>query len=533
MNLDSDMKRYTRRIAMVLLIALMPFFIIDLYKNLQTKNRALEHQIEQAKIEMERLIKLNYQMVNSAKRDLSILALNRELLSNEDRCKEILSFTKDVSSMYENMAVVDINGKFYCSIMPHLKRVSPQAEIAHKRAIETKNFSIGDGAVVSQNHGLPIIAYAQPILDSYGEVLAVIMAGGSLTWFNETILKEQKNTQSRIFILDRHDHVVGTYPSSPMLVGKKIPQNLMPLEGSHVLKSQYEEGIKIIYYLDDFEIEQRAFKTFIKSMLFFILILIFSFVIASIIAKKLILNEVKKLLEATIAQSKFVATSELLHNISHQWRQPLNVISISVGNIEELISTNMSEDDVEYCLNRVESISNTLQNLSKKINDFSNFFKEDTKKSNFKISDATKNAISYLSPKLEANNIKTVVECHGYELFGAVNGFTQILIALIDNSIDAIIKEHRERREIKIVTQKERESLTLIIEDSGGGISQKVINKLFEPYITTKFKSSDTGLSLFIAKTIIEREMGGTIRAKNIEEGARFEISLPINSETL
>jgi signal transduction histidine kinase len=230
-----------------------------------------------------------------------------------------------------------------------------------------------------------------------------------------------------------------------------------------------------------------------------------------------------------IQQSKLASMGEMMGNIAHQWRQPLNIISLKKDIlVDKYYDKQLSDDLVEEF---EDDVDNTVQYMSKTIDDFRNFFSPSRQKELFSLKKAIDDSLNIIKASLINNYIKIIVEIekdcfvNGYK-----NEFQQVLLNIINNSKDAILSA-REKKTIKegivriIVLDKEDE-VFIDICDNAGGIPDDIIEKIFEPYFTTKFKSKGTGIGLYMSKMIIENSMHGYIFATNRNEGACFSIKL-------
>lgn len=234
-----------------------------------------------------------------------------------------------------------------------------------------------------------------------------------------------------------------------------------------------------------------------------------------------------------------VALGEMIGNIAHQWRQPIAVISAAAGGLRLYKEHDLLTDQLFE--SSLETISNTTQYLSKTIDDFRDFIKGDDKKVVFDLSKNIEKCLEIEKAILNKYKIVVAKDFHdGIQLFNFENGLLQCLINIINNAKDAMSNLDIDDRFISIATKKiDNENVKIIIVDSGGGIDETIISKIFEPYFTTKHQSQGTGLGLHMTYNIITEAMGGTINAKNCivsfgektYNGAMFEIVLPIYDE--
>jgi len=224
-------------------------------------------------------------------------------------------------------------------------------------------------------------------------------------------------------------------------------------------------------------------------------------------------------------QARLATMGEMIGNIAHQWRQPLNIIALIIQEfyISGQLGT-LSQEKLEKEYARGNSV---LQYMSNTIDDFRTFFQHSGEGENFCINASINSVMSLVSKGLEHNNIDIDLNVEeDISVFGHKNEFTQVLINIINNARDAV-SAHTENGAITIKAYTDKEQIFLEIQDNGGGIKDDDINQIFEPYFTTKHQTQGTGLGLYMSHQIIVNNMNGTIYAKNRGEGTCFYISLP------
>ena len=233
-----------------------------------------------------------------------------------------------------------------------------------------------------------------------------------------------------------------------------------------------------------------------------------------------------------IQQSKMAVMGEMIGNIAHQWKQPLSTIST--------ISTGIKFQNEMNCLNDhditlgMDNINGSVQYLSQTIDDFRNFFKPNKTKTNFNISDVIENTIKLMGSQFKNNNIELIKNINNAELYGYYNELLQVLINILKNAKDELIKlDTNKRRIIFIDTYTDKSNLIIKIRDNANGIPSDIIEKIFDPYFTTKENDEGTGIGLYMCKQIIDG-MTGKIQVINVEYeyeaqiyyGAEFIISM-------
>lgn len=237
------------------------------------------------------------------------------------------------------------------------------------------------------------------------------------------------------------------------------------------------------------------------------------------------LAELRQRDQVMISQSRQAAMGEMIGNIAHQWRQPLNALAIVLGNIQ--LAYQYNELTAGYLHETVEAGNRLIQKMSRTINDFRDFFLPDKEAVTFSVQEQINHAISLVEAGLKSQNIIIHLEvADDITLTGFPNEYSQVLLNLLSNSRDAIKASGTPAGVITIRLYKRDGQGCVAISDNGGGIADDVIDKIFEPYFSTK--DMGTGIGLYMSKMIIERSMRGTIEACNIDGGAEFVVVIPL-----
>ncbi|RXJ75598.1 hypothetical protein CRV03_12630 [Arcobacter sp. F155] len=252
------------------------------------------------------------------------------------------------------------------------------------------------------------------------------------------------------------------------------------------------------------------------------------------------ITELKQKDQLLFQQSKMASMGEMIGNIAHQWRQPLNTISTCASGIKFEKEFGVLNND--RVADTMDIIVENTQFLSKTIDDFRNFFKSDKKTERFITRLIIKRALKLLDASLKNHEIELFENYLEEELLyeGLSNEFIQVFVNIINNSKDAFIANNVEHRVIYINESTEANNYVLEIKDNAGGIPENIIDKIFEPYFTTKHKAQGTGIGLYMSHQIIADHMHGNIKAENINinydnkhyKGASFKILLPLNNST-
>ena len=237
------------------------------------------------------------------------------------------------------------------------------------------------------------------------------------------------------------------------------------------------------------------------------------------------IGEIREKDQVMISQSRQAAMGEMIGNIAHQWRQPLNALAMVLGNIQSAYQYN--ELTSEYLNKAVESGNRLLQKMSTTITDFSNFFRPDKEITTFSARDQIHHAVALVETGLINQNITVHFDApQDLMLTGFPNEYSQVLLNLLSNARDAIKQSNAAAGCITIRLYESAGQGCVSVRDNGGGIPGEVIDKVFEPYFSTK--EMGTGIGLYMSKMIIERSMNGHIEVHNIEEGAEFIIVTPM-----
>lgn len=227
-----------------------------------------------------------------------------------------------------------------------------------------------------------------------------------------------------------------------------------------------------------------------------------------------------------LEQSKLAAMGEMIGAIAHQWRQPLNSLAMKIQFIEDDYEDDLIDE--EYLENFNNSSMKLVNFMSKTIDDFRNFFTIDKIKSEFNVKEKIEETINMLSAQLDNSEIKIIINNKSFTMLGYVSEFQQVILNIINNAKDELVKKEINNKNIIIDIQTKGNFGIIKIRDNAGGIPKDILNRVFEPYFTTKEEGKGTGLGLYMSKMIIEENMKGKISASNIEDGAEFIIKMEI-----
>ena len=306
------------------------------------------------------------------------------------------------------------------------------------------------------------------------------------------------------------------------------------------------EDINKIDISDVIEFKKRAFLYLIFFVLFSCLII---FILSYYIYTKR-LKEINIILQKSVnaavirndeknkiifQQNKMVAMGEMIRNIAHQWRQPLSVITTAASSIKLKKELNiLEEDEHKQSLDYIIESSNYLSNT---IDDFQYYFSPDKSKNIFYTEDLINKLLKLTSAEFKENNINVIKRIENFEILSYENEILQVLINILNNAKDELTKDlSKPIGHVFIDLYKQNKTLIIKIKDNAGGIKEEIIDRIFEPYFTTKHQSQGTGIGLYMSEEIIVNHIKGTITVSNkkytyLEKeflGACFKITIPL-----
>ncbi|MFK5881058.1 MAG: DUF3365 domain-containing protein [Sulfurospirillum sp.] len=222
-------------------------------------------------------------------------------------------------------------------------------------------------------------------------------------------------------------------------------------------------------------------------------------------------------------QNKLASMGEMIGNIAHQWKQPLAQLSIILVNIE--LNSNRGKLTGNKLEEKINEANTQISFMSNTIDDFRNFFSSGKPKEEYTIKEVISLTEQLLSATLDKNKIKLTINMgENFNLIGFPNEIVQAFVNIINNAKDVCIERGIKNPEIIIRAFIKNSKKTVTIQDNAGGITTNPIDKIFEPYFTTKYANSGTGIGLYMTKMIIEKNNNGKIDVKNLHTGAIFTI---------
>jgi len=302
--------------------------------------------------------------------------------------------------------------------------------------------------------------------------------------------------------------------SEKFSIYKKINGNYIAISFLSIKNTQNEKNAAYMVLYKNSDFIKQVMNNYHKMILILILIsIIFVFYINYRYKK---IQEEKNKEYILSQQTKMVALGEMIQNISHQWRQPLSVISVLASGLKLKKEVNILEDKEFF-----ESLDGILHNttyLSNTIEDFRNYFNESLEKRAFNLKDTILQCTAMFKEDLNAKNIILIENLIDIELFTYENDLKHVLINLLKNA-----KDFTKQGVILVEMKEEKNEIIIEIQDSAGGIPKNIIEKIFEPYFSTKHNSSGIGLGLYSAYEIITKKFNGNILVENRTFDYNFE----------
>lgn len=226
-----------------------------------------------------------------------------------------------------------------------------------------------------------------------------------------------------------------------------------------------------------------------------------------------------------LQQGRQAAMGEMVGNITNQWRQPLSTLGQMIQQVP--VTFTRGELDKKYLDDVAKKSMALIHQMSSTLNDFRNFFRTDKEKVKFRVNAEVQRTLMLLEGSFDMHGIH--VEVHGSDdpyIFGYPNEFSQVLLNILMNAKDEFAKKAVQAPRVHITMGGENGRTVVTIADNAGGIPEEIMGKIFDPYFTTKEPKSGTGVGLFMSKTLIEKNMGGSLSVRNNDAGAEFCIEL-------
>lgn len=236
-------------------------------------------------------------------------------------------------------------------------------------------------------------------------------------------------------------------------------------------------------------------------------------------------DELRQKDKMLMIQSRQAVMGEMLSIIAHQWRQPLNILGLLAQDLA--MALDHGGLSPEHVKGNVKKTVGIINQMSKTIDDFRYFYKSDAEKVEFRVLEAMEKALSLIEGSLNDDGIRVVARQTGDPVVtGYPSRFIQVLLNILLNARDALTTRKVENPAISIDARTENGKAVVTISDNAGGIPTELLEKIFDPYFSTKGPMHGTGIGLFMCKTIVEKNMGGRLSVRNTEQGAEFRIEV-------
>ena len=291
----------------------------------------------------------------------------------------------------------------------------------------------------------------------------------------------------------------------------------------------------------DLKFNEYVKSIIVVSIILTIVLLFISFYISKLLENKFTeyKKDIHKKQTILYQQSKMAAMGEMIGNIAHQWRQPLSTITTAASGM--VLQKELGVLSDEFFIEASNKINASAQHLSKTIDDFRNFFSPNKVKSKFLLKNTFSTTLDLVSAQFSSKDIKIIKHIENIEIYNYENELIQSLINILNNARDELVKKpNNEERLIFIDVYKNKlDKAIIIIKDNAGGIPSENIDRIFEPYFTTKHQSQGTGIGLYMTEEIITKHLKGEIFVKNknfiyansVQKGAQFKIVLELENK--
>jgi len=266
-----------------------------------------------------------------------------------------------------------------------------------------------------------------------------------------------------------------------------------------------------------------------QNMWFFFLSVEFLMLISFLIIYSIIYyysRAIKQKDKLITKQSKFAAMGEMIGMIAHQWRQPLTGMGMTVDNLK--LDIELQTIDEEKWMQNLEQVTTQIHYLSHTIDDFRNFFKPNQEPVEVDVSKLMDESLQIINSTLVSNNITIIKNYNDQAIIVSFrNDLMQVFLNIIKNAKDAYVENSIDNRPLRIITSANSKYCTIIVEDEAGGISDDIMERIFDPYFSTKDEKNGTGLGLYMSKMIVEDHLNGQLEVHSKARATHFKITLP------
>ncbi|MEA2048085.1 MAG: transporter substrate-binding domain-containing protein [Campylobacterota bacterium] len=458
----------------------------------------------------------------------------------EKQC-DILSIVMQTHERMKFMSVTDP----YLTLPMVLTTTNDKFFISNIRELQGKSIGIGKNyaQVELLKEKYPLVKFIE--VDTISQGLHKVIEGalfGYLDNLNTIGYQIQKNFPTALKITGKFDEklVLGIGVNNDDTVLLNILNKAMKS-----IDEQTKEKILNRWVSIKFEqgFDNRLFWYILTPFLLLALILLVSYLILkryNIQLKKEVQNKVEELRhkdELLLKKYRMAAMGEMLSMIAHQWRQPLGAISSAIMGIKvkmdsgkfNLEDKNDRENLLLFIEKKHHNINEYVHYLATTTDDFRNFFNPHKSIETISLLTPIKNALKIVSPSMHHKGIKIV---KNYLVDAKIdlysNEVMQVILNLLKNSEDSLLEKHVNTPTVTITTRKEEDTFIISICDNGEGIPHEILDKIFDPYFSTKDEKNGAGLGLYMSKVIIEEHHQGTLKVINSDAGACFEIILNV-----
>jgi C4-dicarboxylate-specific signal transduction histidine kinase len=242
------------------------------------------------------------------------------------------------------------------------------------------------------------------------------------------------------------------------------------------------------------------------------------------------IKKIKEKQQILIQNSKMASMGEMIANIAHQWRQPLNSLS-ALHTVLMMDYEDNGKLTQEELVQFKEESSQYIHKMSSTIDDFRNFFSPTKEKELFVVSDAIKESIKFVKDSYLDSSVELIdrTQDGDTQMCSYKNELMQVIMILLNNSRDAVVGNKVEKPQVIVDLVHRDEKIEIHVKDNGGGIDDDIMDRIFEPYFTTKFKSDGTGVGLYMSKMIIEDSIGGELILENDDNGVLATLILSLS----
>ncbi|MEA3457043.1 MAG: HAMP domain-containing sensor histidine kinase [Campylobacterota bacterium] len=241
------------------------------------------------------------------------------------------------------------------------------------------------------------------------------------------------------------------------------------------------------------------------------------------------IKKIKEKQQILIQNSKMASMGEMIANIAHQWRQPLNSLSAlhTVLMMDYEDNGRLTQEEI---VQFKEESSQYIHKMSSTIDDFRNFFSPAKEKERFVVSDAIKESIKFVKDSYSDSCVELIdrTQDRDTQICSYKNELMQVIMILLNNSRDAVVGNKIKKPQVIVDLLHKDDKIEIRVKDNGGGIDDDIMDRIFEPYFTTKFKSDGTGVGLYMSKMIIEDSIGGELVLENHGDGVLATLILSL-----